>query len=265
MARMSRIFLMSSFALVGFVSAMDPVRKSVQKPLKEKRHLELESSQIEYYVGADLNYHKEYRSQQVAKTLVSFPLECTDPLPVEYCGDIRFFVSSAVEGSFGRPGEAHVILDPSITQMAVVRGVARSSNRAFQVYVGFNFGEFKATGYKGCNKIHSARALMITTKERSGDHLGYSWNHQHYVNVADAKYLSNQDIALEVRKSLLQNGIQDLPGWNSPLFQAKAKELFGERAQCFCLTGQCFSSPVCYWTRDENKLKGITYNSTQPR
>jgi hypothetical protein len=270
MGKMSQFFLMSSFALVGFVSAMDPVRKPSRMPLKEKRYLELENSQVWYYVGDDVNYYKEYRSKSMGNNLVTFPLECTDPLPIEYCGDTRFFVTSAKvgstkAGSFYMHGQAYTILNPSITQVVVVRGIARSNNCPLQAYLGFNFKDFKSAGYKGCNKIHTARILALTTKkQQDGNSFGYSWGYQHSINLTDVKSFGNQEIGLEVKKIMLEHGIQEEDfkrSWNSPLFQAKVRELLGERAKDFSFTNQCIESSVSYWTEEENKLKRITYNS----
>ncbi len=254
------IILLLSF--ISSISAMEEISVKKDKTVLEKcnkRFVKLNAENaklIEYYTGCNIRYYKEYRAQQNG-TDILFPVECTDPLPIEYYGEKRFFVSSATVGSKGSSGTAYTISDSAVRQMAVVRGVVQSNNVGVNIYLGLETDKVELTGYKGFNKIYPARAMLIQAKEKSGSDNGFCW----YNNIAPIKgelgQLSNMELGSEAAKHVSP---QDR-NWKSPVFQEKIKELLGVRAKDFKpeMGGLIFSRN--YWTKTENKLKCITYNS----
>ncbi|HLW72667.1 MAG TPA: hypothetical protein VKR54_01330 [Candidatus Babeliales bacterium] len=258
MKSFNQIVFLLSFATVGTVFSMEEY-----VPAKSgKEFVEVDNKLVEYYTGNNIRYYGEYRAQQRDNNIVSFPVESTDPLPIEYCGNTRFFVTSATTGTQGRPGEGYTILDPAIKQLAVVRCVAQSNNYGANVYLGLDTDNFKSVGYKGRNRIYSARVMAIQTKEKSCDRYrqdyydGSSWYHSHPMGN-EVRHFGNAEIGQEVRKHI----DKEFWNWNSPVMQAQVKELLGQRAKDF--HGQSFYFQKNYWTQEENKLKGITYHSAK--
>jgi hypothetical protein len=254
MKSFNQIMFLCSIAMVGGASGMEKMASGKQG----KWFVELDNKLVEYYTGNNIRYYKEYHANAGENNMVLFSVENTDPLPIDYFGEKRFFVTSATTGSVGNMGEACMILDPAIKQLAVVRGVARSNNNGVNVYMGLNTDNVKLFGYKGRDRIYPTRVMMLQTKAKCGSDSGYSWYHNYKI-VNEVKHFGAHEIGMEVRKYLSLNDC----GWKNPLFQATVKELLGKRAQGFRFELGCFYNRESYWTDKENKLKGITYHSNK--
>lgn len=216
-----------------------------QQPKPARLYVEIGDNQVEYHTGAQIKYFGEYSAYRVRPDFVSFPVERCDPLPIEQAGAIKFFFTSAIEGTLPVPGQPVHIIAPNITQVVVVRAKSESNGHTAQVYVGIDLNKFKCAGYKGCNKIYIGEILAIQHKdtqhvEMTGCYFGSS-----------AKYLDSMVLGKEM-KNLLENPIDY--NWSSPVFQQHLNRLFCNQPDTYFQHG-CLMSNNCYWTKDENKLK----------
>ena len=265
MKRINIFFLLYNCALVSLVSAMDVQNKLVRKGTPKKSvvtkiSIELEESQIGYQTGDKINYYKEYHPNKRSQNIVVFPLLHVDPLPIESCGDTRFFCTSAHPDSFGSFGQPYMILNPAIKQMAVVRGVRQSSEATTYVYMGFDTDEFKLVGNRGFHKIYTAKIMALSTKDNCGTR---PWFQPYKLNSKDVQTFGIEEIRSEVQKFLVDSGVKEVIGWKTPLFKLVAANLLKNRFEDFDVEHGFLSESDCYWTNEENKLKHILYNAAE--
>ena len=229
------------------------------QPIRE--YIEIDTTLVDYHTGANVRYYSEYHAQPESGThTVSFPLNCCDPLPIRNFGSIRYFFISAIE--FGphyyypkSPLEGASspvrIMDLDINKVIVVR--AKNEFNRSEVYIGYNSnsGETK----RGC-RIYNGKILFIQIKEIPNSRMDAYNIHYRRIPVAGVGTFSNQEIGQEVRKYLQDPRDYN---WQSPVFQKIVIELMGPREPGIVWDNQQFYSTICYWTIDENKLKGIHY------
>ncbi len=244
---------------------------SKTKTLVSKEHtlvrefINIDSRTVEYYTGSNLRYYKEYKGFLVPKChgVVSFPLENCDPLPLESAGDLKFFFTSAVEGSQVTPGTAARVIDPNISKVIAIRGKSESNGHWAQVYLGIDSNDFKLMGYKNSKKIYNAKIMAIQSKDTAHVETrcyfppknpmhGYAFSSE---APANACYLDITAIGLEVRKHLTNPKDCD---WNNATFKKILAELF-MKTPGVCLWHGCLVMQTCYWSKEENKLKGFKY------
>ena len=258
MKKFNQILFLLGFVVIADLSGMEQMVPARQG----KWFIELDDKDVQYHIGGNIRYYKEYHASN-SNNKVLFPVKSTDPLPIEYFGEKRFFMLSAdkgslaIRGGFGGIGEPYMILDPAIKQLAVVRGVSQSNNCGVNVYMGLDTDNVKRCGHENRDRLYTARILILQAKEKNcSSDSGNSWYHNHSM-PNEIRCFNNLDICLEVKKHLSPSDF----GWRNPVMQAKVKELFGKRAQNFNFENQSFYSNEVYWTEKENKLKGITYHS----
>lgn len=224
---------------------------------QEQWYLQLKTKDVDYALGASIRYFNEYKAQlRDEGNTVSFPLKATDPLPIYQCGDKRFFVTSAQQGSMGYMGSPCKILDPSINKMVVVRAKAESNGNTGQYYIGFDIAKFTTAGYKGKDRIYTGIIMHVARKENNTHQCGYSWYGSYTPNDKLLTHFSFSDIYPVIRGDLLQK--EDMNA-KSPVFRQKAKEVCSEFESHIDFDRQLLSFTDVYWTQEENKLKGITY------
>lgn len=230
-----------------------------------REFINIDNRIVEYYTGTNVRYYKEYKSFHVPKSdsLVSFPLENCDPLPLEKAGDLRFFFTSSVAGSQATGGAAVRIIDPNITKIIVIRGKSESNGHWAQVYIGIDPNDFKLMGYRNSKKIYNAKILVIQSKDTAHVETrcyyppknpihGYAFSSE---SPAYACNLDSTTMALEVKKHLLDP--KDF-NWNGETFQKILAELFMKSPDVHLQHG-CLTMQTCYWDTEENKLKGTKY------
>jgi len=258
MKRFNQIVFLSSFAIVGAISAMEMVEQ-------DKSFICFKKNAVEVYGGSHFCYDSEYNVKRTQDDVL-FPVASIDPLKIESCGHIKFFVTS----NEGKYGKAFAITDPTIKQLAVVRG--GGNNYRINAYIGFDTDYFKLRcdnhidnlilSIKDLNKIYVARLinLQVTQKISTNKIFERNYNELKAVELLDARTI---ELALMIYlypelKTYVYEGNWK---WESPLFQEKVKEILGERAKDFNFDKKCFQFSESYWTAKENKLKGITYGS----
>lgn len=264
-----KYILTLSVALVANSYCMDvnqPVnrmRKSRATSARAKEYVDVDLTEIGDHVGANgLRFYTEYRPKIEDKDTILFPLRSCDPVPIHTFGDIRYFYTSAIPGKFAQHGAPYQV--ENFTNIIAVRGKNDANGNRFEAYLGINKNEFEK---KGKNKIYIAHLLVMQVK--STKHVD---EHRHY--AFDTKHLSSNQLGLEIRKRL-EN--QEAVAWGNSQYQKVFHELIGEGwVPCRILIGGsirkdvftrddevigngAFHSNKVYWTKDENKLKGITY------
>src|SRR5579863_1743961 len=252
MKRFNQIVFLSSFVMVG-IFAMEEV---VPVTLGASWVVEFDKSVVDRYAESNVSYYGRYKPDYRDNNIVSFPVESTDPLPIEYCGNKRFFVTSAVGGKRGEFGQALSICKSDIKQLAVVRGITQDNNRELNVYIGLDTDNVKAAGYKKRNRIYSARVMAMQLREKSKFSCGYFWCRDHKTD--DVKYFGSVSIAAEVKNHIDKQFL----GWNNPVFQECVKDLLGKRADDFDFERLCFYFRKDYWMHEKNEPKSITHYST---
>ncbi|HLW72668.1 MAG TPA: hypothetical protein VKR54_01335 [Candidatus Babeliales bacterium] len=252
MKRFNQIVFLSSFVMVG-IFAMEEV---VPVTLGASWVVEFDKSVVDRYAESNVSYYGRYKPDYRDNNIVSFPVESTDPLPIEYCGNKRFFVTSAVGGKRGDFGQALSICKSDIKQLAVVRGITQDNNRELNVYIGLDTDNVKAAGYKKRNRIYSARVMAMQLREKSKFSCGYFWCRDHKTD--DVKYFGSVSIAAEVKNHIDKQFL----GWNNPVFQECVKDLLGKRADDFDFERLCFYFRKDYWMHEKNEPKSITHYST---
>lgn len=215
-------------------------------------YIDIDDYPVGYHIGSNIYYYTEYHAKRISKNIVSFPLECCDPLPLVSFGSINYFFTSAIEGQLPQNGQAYCITDPTITQMIAVR--ARSSNGYWaQVYIGFDPDNFKTTGYKGDKAIYKGTVLAVQYKNTK-----HIEQRGCYISPKIA-YFDNMKMASEVGEYLTDSKGFD---WMSPVFRKKFEELLFLPSGCyFNWKYQMLLSTTSYWTKDGNKLKSIKYRN----
>ncbi|MBL0941516.1 MAG: hypothetical protein IBJ00_02125 [Alphaproteobacteria bacterium] len=217
--------------------------------LASNRYIDLDESQmhqIEYYTGCNIKFYNEYKAKKL-KNMTSFPLQCCDPLPVYSIGELKVFFSSAIEGHISAPGQGILIPDSEhLTEIIAIRGKAESNGHWVQAYIGYDPKDYKALRNK---KVYKAHLLAIQTKNPTHtEEISLRYFH-------GAQFLSNSHIELEVRKHL--NDPKDWD-WNNERFLSIFRNLIPS-GDNFYVSVQNVYSNMCYWTKEENKLKQRKY------
>lgn len=222
--------------------------KSVKnnRPRNQVCYVDIPMYHIKYYTGPDVKFYNEYKAQNEHDDQASFPINKCDPLLFETSGNVRWFFGSAIEGHVSHPGEAIEVIDPSITHVYAVRGKADCNGYWVQVYFGIDANNPKF--FNTTKKVYQGKILYLLSKSTRNVENTY----RYYSD--DAKYLSNMTIGLEMRNHLDQKDCD----WKSPVFQQLYKDLFCKNNGSYQYAGDLLSN-VCYWTKEENKLKGIKY------
>lgn len=208
---------------------------------------ESQMHQIEYYTGCNIRFYNEYKPKKL-KGVISFPLQCCDPLPVYNIGELKVFFSSAIEGHLPTPGQGILIPNAEhLTEIVAVRGKAESNGRWVQAYIGYDPQDYKSLRDK---KVYKAHLLAIQTKNpRHTEERSLQY-------FLGAQFLSNSHIGLEVRKHL-----KDSKDWNwqNEHFLSIFHDLIPQ-GEHFYVSLQNVYSNLCYWTKEENKLKQRKYS-----
>lgn len=244
MKKFNQIVVLCSFVIVNTISSMEIVEQ-------DKSFICFKKNALETYGGRDFCYDSEYKVKCDGDKVL-FPVASLDPLKIETCEHINFFVTS----NEGTGGKAFKITDPTIKRLAVVRG---GGNGRINAYISFDTDNFTSEQNKGFNTIHLARLINIQViqKPHITGTVESNYNEKQVIELFDDR---NVELALmaylpEVKSYIYENNWR----WESGLFQEKVKEMLGERAKDFNFEKKCFQSKESYWTDKENKLKGTTY------
>jgi len=232
-----------------FIKSLSVLAILLEPVLAGQDYIDLKSDKIEYYTGVNIRYYKEYAPKQF-EGVTSFPVHRCDPVPIDNIGNLKVFFTSAIEGHQPLSGQGIVIPTPeSLTKIIVVRGKSESSGHRVEVYAGYNPDDYELKGrYR--NKIHKAVLLALQVKDT------------HYVEnrlvhlLSDAQYLTSWMIGTEIKKRFSDSKDWN---WNGEVFQQHFQQMIPKRAG-FYIMYQTISLHTPYWTKDENKLKGIKYH-----
>lgn len=230
------------------------------KSVPPREYVDIDKALLEYYTGS-FEIYKEYRAKVFGDKIVSLPLECCDPLPIYQGGDLRYFFTSAHNGvvtscsggGYNRSaGQPIKILNSDFNSILVVRGKHPDLYCKGAIYIGINRDNYKLLA-NGAKKIYSGTILFMDL--RNAKNIDYPANG--YLDRDNATYLNSDDMSTEIRKRL-----QDPKDFDErcPIYQQTKKELFKHQDDHDFLFGSLISK-TCYWTQEENKLKGITYKS----
>jgi hypothetical protein len=172
---LKRILFVISYCVYGTVFAMEIV------PAQECSWIvDVDNKSIENLVGGTIHYYDEYESSMFRKDTVCFPVESTDPLPIQYCGDQRFFVTSAIHfSSWMVPGQVYAITDPAIKQLVAVRGDVKSYDSRISacrvhLYLGLETDRVKHLN-ENHKRIYPARVMAFEMRQQRDDEVGYRY------------------------------------------------------------------------------------------
>jgi hypothetical protein len=212
MKNCNQIVFVVSFFMFSSVVAMEVV------PAEHKRwYIDINKDAVEQFVGGSICYNDEHQSREFhKKNIISFPVECTDPLPIEYCGDKRFFKTSTM---------ALAILDPEIKQLAIVRAV-QSNNNCIDIYLGLETDKVKLLGNRG-KRIYPAKVLAFQIHRN--DTQFECWQPQCFT-CNEVAHFGIMQIIEEVTKQFPETKTRH---WNDILVRALVKKLLGRCAQDF--------------------------------
>jgi len=186
----------------------------------QKWYIDVNKDVVERFVGSDIRYHNEYKFREFHKeNIVSFPVECTDPLPIEYCGDKRFFKT---------PLMALTILDPAIKQLAIVRGTMQKNHKHIAIYLGLETDNIKLLDNRD-KKIYPAKILAYHLEKENDVNSGY-WHPQCFSCTDKVAHFGILQILEEFEKRFPKVKNRD---WNDYRFQFLCKKLLGKCAQDF--------------------------------
>ncbi|GEM_PF-2451338 len=237
-------------------------------------YIELDTATIKNETGQDIRFYGEYRARELNNSMVEFPLSACDPLPLNNFGDIRYFFPSAIGGAVWAVVDPIKISDPAINTLVVVRGKNDAARQRFEAYIGYDKNRFTNKGRK---RVYLARLLALRTK---------SLAHVEYTGVKlfngartliFSGYIDNDrdNINNEINKHVWDREDRD---WNKPAFLETFHNLLGKdwimsrgymnapqttvftKDEAIAGNGTLYSNKV-YWTENENKLKGTTYQS----
>ena len=237
------IFVVSCF-MFSAVVAMQVVPTQ-----REKWYIDVDKNSVEQLVGGAIRYYDEYGAREFhKKNIVSFLVECTDSLPIEYCGEKRFFVTSAIRAGLGQQGEALVILDPAIKQLAIVRGVVQSNNNRINIYLGLETDNVKLFDNIG-KRIYPTKVMAIQIPEKSDYWSGYP-GHGKCLVLNEVASFGIVQIMEEFKKKFPKVENHNV---NDYRFQFLCKKLLGRCARDFDFETQKFNFQKCYWSKEKNK------------
>lgn len=198
-----------------------------------------QSTQIGDHVNGGIGYYDQYDAQRYGGSML-FPIKRIDSLPIRYCGDKKFFITSATQE---KKGSALAILDPAITQIAVVRGFCSKTRCKVDIYLGLESDKFNAFGNNNRDRIYPARIMTLQIP---------NWDVK-YVPVKQE--VEDFDIIAEVKQVL------DKPK-EAVLYAYQIKlvaRLHGTLMNFFNYGKQSFDFDLNYWPDKENKLKTIAH------
>lgn len=236
--------------LLGMASS-----SSHSRPLRE--YVDLKDKLAHDWAGPDLQYYKEYHAHRVNNDTVSFPLDSCDPLPVQTFDNLKYFFTSAIESNTSclrYNGEPLQISEPTVDKIIAVRGKGSAGTWA-HIYAGYNSNNFKLIKNK---KIFEAKLLYLWCKDTRNPQR----QSVHYPLESLVKHFGNTEIALAIRPHLSDSKNYN---WRDPEFQKIFRENFLKSNginDLYSQNGQDLLSRTCYWTKEENKLKGIKYSSS---
>ena len=251
------LILCSLFAAASSIAMEMPT--NVTRHENKTQLADIDAKQLIDHSGSNFRFYGEYRARKLDGNIFSLPINACDPLPIKNFGSIRYFFLSAIEGNILTPGSAITIEDPSITDMFVVRGKDESVSRC-EAYFGYNKNNFKT---KGKNKIYTPRLIALNVKALRNIEI------RQPVLFESSKYLTCTNMGPEIVKHLT---ISEDNSWRSEKFQNTLIKLLGgegwvnkynELNTISCkemvLMNAVLQSYKVYWTQQENRLKGITY------
>lgn len=201
-------------------------------PIQHQRwYIDIDNKIVEDFVGSPVRYDDVYKSREFRNKVVSFPVECTDPLPIEYCGDIRFFKTSTM---------ALTILDPGIKLLAIVRGITKNNKDRINIYLGLETDKIKLLN-EGCKRIYPAKVLAYH-REKANDVQFESWYPQCF-SLCGVTNFGIWQIIEELNKKFPAMKNYDL---NSFAFQFYVKKLLDRSARDFNFETLQFNFQKCY-------------------
>ncbi len=238
--------------------------KPAAKPNVRINYIDVDETPITNHAGSNLRYYGEYRARKLENGIVSFPVNACDPLPLNTFGNkIRYFFLSATGGNNLVPGAPVKVDDPTLTNIVVVRGKNEIFGQRIEAYLGYNNNDFKT---KGKNKICVAKLLALNTKDTR-----YALTIPYFFQPAIG-CLNLMELTREIKNHL--ENIKDWD-WKSPEFRKVMHKLLGKEWTLYesphdnnnwsfgndeaVIANGKFHTYKVYWTLDQNKLKGITY------
>ncbi len=217
-----------------------------------REYIAIDKTLVARHTGDNVEYYSEYHARSDGDTsIVSFPLNCCDPLPIRNFGSIRYFFPSAIE--FGSHSclaasplkgvsEPMRVVDLDINRIIVVRAKNRTivHGEVFsrsEVYIGYNSNSGVSTR-RGL--IYHGKILFIQTKYIPNPFMAPSFLNFQRIPVAGVEHFTRMDM-------MRVSGSNDFSAFIGPLEPG------------ICYRDGFLYSHVCYWSKDENKLKGIHY------
>lgn len=171
MKKIKHIIFLSSLMMVSFACAMEN-----ELTIHGQWFIRLDSKAqavIKYGVGSDVCYYGRHRAERQDDNSLLFPVEFTDPLPIEYRGDKRYFITIGSKGDRGSPKQACEIVGSTSKQLAVVRGIIKKDQqldctekkRVVNIYLGLDTDNVELIGDKGRKRIYPARVLLLQKRD----------------------------------------------------------------------------------------------------
>jgi hypothetical protein len=235
----NQLVILTSVALFNNVFGME--KRIVARLSKDFVRFDDKEIVNNRYIKSSIDYYKGDHANKDDKGAVLFPMESLEFIPIESCGEKRFIVTTPIKGKKGSVGHEAMIINPAITHVTVVTGIA--SGCRVKVYIGLNINPVDS---QLCEKIYPAYAMVLLTRDKS-DCL------QYYIDFMSDQvaHFWTRDIRREAKKYLSPYDHE----WGNPLFQAKVKELLGKRAHEFHFESQGFFPSVTYCTEKEIMFK----------
>jgi len=221
-----------------FQSGQPQFQQQRQQQNSQFDFVEFPTQEMHYYTGVSTFYNEYKARAEVNKngdSIVSFPVRSCDPLPINSFGDVRWFWTSAVKGV--GLGNSIEIINPSITNILVVRGKHPLGASRSEIYFGYDSNNpiFRSAH----KRVFQGILLHTMTKSRE------SVAGHYHIFPNEAAYLSSR---------LKESGY----GKQCYFIQKDGNsiEINRDMFNRLSLSGEC------YWTITENKLKGIKYKTS---
>lgn len=237
------------FSVGALTLAMEPPKRI--KPAKAC-YVEFDDKDLRYSVG-DITFYKEYNARGIEQPegkLISFPIKNCDPLPIKTWRDCRWFFTSAIEGNVPQLGHGLEIIDSSITHVYAVRG--KTGNHWSHIYFGYD--ENNPIWENGTKKVFQGKVLYTLNKNTQYTEYMKSYSPVGAVQSIHLRILDTKDgLYFKSNPNDYRDGIE----------QINLDDLVCEKTNHpYDRYGKISYSvnSTCYWTKEENKLKGIQYS-----
>ena len=228
---LQHVFIILCFVSNFFSCGMDCQRGSF-------RWLEANHGEIISQAGEGFYYLSEYQPRVESRTgRVKFPMCSVDSVPIENCGKVRFFITSALPGNTGDIlGQMLEVKDP-FERVGAVRAISPEKNELY-VYIGFGATTSFATK-NNKNPIFKGKVLAIVKREISG-------KHGRDRNVTLTSFVSRLKWENLVRENKINLADQE-----------QIYQMLSDRVRTVIYNKNDFYFPTMYWPSGRSKLGKI--------